>query len=86
MPNPIQIELSDSQRAELEDVRDHAPEPYLRERASAIIKIADGRSGRDVALNGCIKPRWPDTIYEWVKRYEEEGIEEDGAHDYTFPR
>jgi transposase len=75
MAKPIRLELSTEQRKELEKVRDQAPEPYLRERAAAMLKIADGQSGREVALHGCLKRRWPDTIYEWVRRYKEEGIE-----------
>jgi hypothetical protein len=33
MPNPIQLELTDEQRSELEQVRDHDPRPYMREHA-----------------------------------------------------
>src|SRR4030042_1063994 len=75
MPNPLKIELTDAQRAELEDVRDHHPLPYMRERAAAILKIAQGFSGRETALNRLLKPHWPDTIYEWVVRYLAEGIQ-----------
>jgi transposase len=37
--------------------------------------VADGRSGHWVALNGLLKRRQPDTIYEWLDRYETEGVE-----------
>jgi len=36
----------------------------MRERATAILKIAEGISARQVALDGLLKPRKPDTIYE----------------------
>ena len=75
MPNPLIIELTDAQRAELEDVRNHHPKPYMRERVAAILKIAGGASGREVARHRLLRPHWPDTIYEWVKRYQAEGIE-----------
>ncbi len=75
MPAPIQVILTQEERAELEDVRDHSPLPYLRERAAAILKIADGASGRETALHLLLKPHWQDTIYEWVKRYKAEGVE-----------
>jgi len=75
MPNPLIIELTDAQRAELEDVRDHHRLPYMREHAAAILKIADGVSGRETARHRLLRPHWPDTIYEWVKRYQAEGIE-----------
>jgi transposase len=74
MPNPLIIELTDAQRAELEDVRDHHPKPYMRERAAAMLKIAGGLSGREVARHRLLRPHWPDTIYEWVKRYLAGGI------------
>ena len=74
MPKPLQITLTDAQRTELEDTRDHHRLPYMRERAAAILKITAGYSGRDTALNRLLKPRWPDTVYEWVKRYAAEGI------------
>lgn len=74
MPNPLAITLTDGQRAELEDVRGHHPLPYMRERAAAILKIADGVSGREAARHRLLRPHWPDTIYEWVRRYQAEGV------------
>ena len=74
MANPMKIELTDGQRAELEDVRDHSRLPYLRERAAAILKIAEGASGRATARHGLLRPHWPDTIYDWVKRYQAVGV------------
>jgi hypothetical protein len=75
MPGPLKIELTQVQRQELEDMRDHHALPYLRERAAAILKIADGDSGRETARHGLLRPRWQDTIYEWFKRYRKQGIE-----------
>jgi hypothetical protein len=74
MPKPLVLPLTPEQRAELEQARDHDPRPYLREHAAAILKIADGSSGRQTALQGLLKPRWPDTIYHWVERYQAEGL------------
>lgn len=56
-------------------MRDHADKPYLRERASAILQVAAGRSGRWVALNGLLRQRKPDTIYGWLDRYQNGGID-----------
>ncbi len=75
MANPIQLELNDSQQAELEQLRDYHPIPYLRERAAALLKVASGQSAQDVALNGLYKKRDPDTIYSWIRRYRAEGIQ-----------
>ena len=69
MPKPLEITLTDEQRRELEDIRTHHAKPHMRERASAILKIADGMPGRQVALNGLLKCRDPDTVYEWVRRW-----------------
>jgi len=74
MPKPITLDLTSEQREELEQIRDRHPKAYMRERAAALLKIAEGRSGRDVALHGLHKRRHPDTIYEWVRRYKAEGV------------
>ena len=74
MPKPLELTLDDEmERRELEKIRDHHPKPYVRERAAAILKIADGTSGREVALHGLLKPRCPDSIYDWVKDYRSNG-------------
>ena len=74
MAQPLTIELTPEQRRELEYTRDHHKKPYVRERASAILKIADGLSGRQVALNGLLKQRDPDSVYTWFHRYQAEGV------------
>jgi hypothetical protein len=74
MPKPLQLMLSTSARQELERVRDREPEPYMREKAAALLKIAAGQSGRDVACHGLLKHRRPDTVYDWVRRYQAEGV------------
>jgi hypothetical protein len=75
MPPPLKLELSEAQQQELKEVRDRHRLPYLRERAAAILKIAQGNSGLQTARNLLNRPHWPDTIYEWVKRYQAEGVE-----------
>ncbi len=74
MPAPLKIELSAEQRQELEEIRDKHPKPYMRERATAILKIADGMSGLQVSREGLYKQRHPDTVYRWVRRYLAEGV------------
>lgn len=56
-------------------MRDYAEKPYLRERASAVLQVAEGMSGRWVAQMGLLRPRKSDTVYEWLNRYETEGID-----------
>jgi transposase len=67
------LHLTGRQRQELERTRDHDPRPYLRERAAALIKVADGQSPHHVALHGLHKPREPDTVYDWLNRFEADG-------------
>jgi hypothetical protein len=74
MAQPLTIVLTSDQQHELEYTRDHHEKPYIRERASAILKIADGLSGRQVALNGLLKRRDPDSVYTWFHRYQMEGL------------
>lgn len=75
MPPPLKIVLSETQRQELEGIRDHHRLPYMRERAAAILKIAAGHSGWQTARNLLNQPHWQDTVYEWVKRYQAEGVQ-----------
>lgn len=75
MPKLLTLDLDENERVELETMRDTHPKPYMRERASALLQIADGSSGRHVAFHGLLKPRATDTVYSWLHRYEEEGIE-----------
>ncbi len=74
MPRIIKICLMPEQQKQLEQIRDNDKRPYMRERTTALLKISSGISGRQVALKGLYKPRKPDTVYDWVKRYQAEGI------------
>ena len=74
MSKLLKVQLSADQRSELEALRDRGEPAYLRERASAILKIGDGQSGLQVAEHGLLKRRNVDAVYDWVHRYESEGI------------
>jgi hypothetical protein len=73
MPKRRTLTLSDSQRGELEQMWRRDPRPYMRERVSALLQIADGRSAHWVAQNGLLRHRKPDTIYDWLNAYEQGG-------------
>jgi transposase len=75
MPIPYQLSLTITQRAELLQTRNHAPKPYLRERAAVLLKIASGHSLQEAARSGGLKPHHPDTICAWVHRYEQAGLD-----------
>jgi transposase len=68
------LELSEPQRQQLEEHRDHDPRPWVRERCAALLKIADGMAPYAVARHGLLKPRKPDTVYEWLNWYEMQGF------------
>ena len=74
MPFPHRLELTAAERADLVQLRDSAAVPYLRERAAALLKVADGATAAQVARSGLLRPRQPDTLYAWLHRYRAEGI------------
>ena len=74
MSFPHRLELTPEERTALEGVRDTAALPYLRERAAALLKIADGGVAAHVAREGLLRARQPDTVYGWVHRYRAEGL------------
>ncbi len=74
MPPPLHIELTDEQAQELKQVRDSHPKAYLRERASAILKVAQGWSARQVGAQGLRKRHEPETLSLWVRQYVAEGV------------
>ena len=74
------LSLTDEQRQELLQLRDHDPRPYVRERGAALLKIADGQSPHRVARQGLLRPRDPDTVYAWLDHYQAFGVEGLIAH------
>lgn len=74
MPRRIVVELTAEQQAELEDAVVRHPKPYVRERSAAILKVANGKSVKEVAEEGLLVPRTIDSLYFWIKRYEAEGL------------
>ncbi len=74
MAQPTEFHPSAKQHAELEAARDHHALAYVRERASALLKIAAGQSVRQVALSGLLKRRDPHTLAEWLERYRASGL------------
>lgn len=75
MPKHRTLQLTEHQRQELIDQRDHAKESYQRERCAALLKVADGAKAAHVAHFLLLRPHKPDTIYDWLNRYQQQGIE-----------
>lgn len=74
------LSLGEEQRALLEHHRDHDPRPHVRERCSALLKVADGMPPYRVALYGLLRPRDPDTVYSWLGLYQYGGLDSLFAH------
>lgn len=74
MPAKRKLDLDDIQRQTLEEMRDHHPKPHMRERASALLKIADGASVNEVAQHGLLRPRKYAQVLDWLNRYESFGL------------
>ncbi len=74
MPGAYQLSLGEAERVTLEEMSKHHPKGYMRERASAVLKVANGLSIRQVAEIGCLKRREWETVAKWVKDYEQKGL------------
>lgn len=74
MPKHRTLMLSPEQYQELVTCRDHDKRPYIRERAAALLKIAEGMKATHVADHGLLRRRDPDTVYAWLDRYQQEGL------------
>ena len=74
MAKPLIVTLTPQEKEALAKVRDHHEKAYVRERASAILKVSEGASGHQVAQKGLLKVRDPDSVYEWIHRYQNEGL------------
>lgn len=69
MPKVYRIVLSEVQTSELEKaVRTH-PKPYVRERATGILKVANGNSLRQVAYHQLLTRHAPETVKGWCESY-----------------
>ena len=70
----LTLELEPYQHKTLEQMRDHHPVPYLREKAAALLKIASGQSMAEVAAHGLLKKRKYETVRGWVHAYQQCGL------------
>ena len=68
------LKLTEAEKQALVALRNKGEPAYLRERATAILKIHEGFSPHEVARGGLLKKRDPDTVYAWLRRYREQGI------------
>lgn len=74
MPVVRRLTLSPEARETLGWLRNCGPKAYLRERAAALLKVADGLSAERVAARHLLRPRRPDTVRAWLDRWQAEGL------------
>lgn len=74
MAQAYHVELSAQQEQELCWARDHHPKAYVRVKCAGILKVAAGTSMHQVAAKGLLKPVDEETVKEWIKRYQTEGL------------
>jgi hypothetical protein len=80
------LRLKTREQRELGHYRDHDTRPYVRERCSALLKVAAGETPHAVARQGVLKARDPDTLYGWLEVYENEGVAGLIAHQHGGDR
>jgi hypothetical protein len=73
MPAAYRLELGEVERVTLAEMSKQHPKAYRRERAAAVLKVANGMSIRQVAEVGCLRRREWETVAKWVKGYEQHG-------------
>lgn len=74
MSRRVVVELELSARQTLEAMRDHHPKAHLRQRAAAVLKVADGMQIKQVAATGLLSQRDAETVGRWVQRYQALGV------------
>ena len=74
MPTPYRLALGEAERTTLEQLRDHGPKAYLRERAAVLLAIGAGHSIRRAAQRAGLKPHDADTVCTGVARYQTHGL------------
>src|SRR3954471_802262 len=68
------LTLEPVERETLVQAVKHHAKAYVRERAAALLKIADGKSAAWVAEHGLLTRHAPDTVYRWLNQYVAKGI------------
>jgi transposase-like protein len=74
MPARYQLVLSEEQVKELTWTRDHHAMAYLRVKAAALLKVAQGEAISQVARSGLLKGVDRHTIKDWIVRYQQDGL------------
>ena len=70
----LRVALSEPDRTALVTMVRRDPKAYKRERAAALLQIADGHSAAEVAQSGLLLRREPETVAGWVHRFHASGL------------
>lgn len=68
------LTLTSEQRAELENVRDHDAKAHMRQKATALLLVADGHAPYAVARRLLGKRIDEDSVYAWLNLYKANGV------------
>jgi hypothetical protein len=68
------LRLAEAERETLDEAVRHHPHPDARERAAALLAIADGQSPHWVACHALLRRRDPDSLYQWLDFYATAGL------------
>jgi hypothetical protein len=74
MPKKLIPILSAEEVAELTKTCHYSTKAYLRERASAILKLAKLQTAQQIASAGLLRPRARQTVASWFHRFQSDGI------------
>jgi transposase len=74
MPKRLIPILSEEEVSQLTEICNRAEVPYLRERASAILKLANALTAEQIAASGLLRPRARQTVAIWFHRFQSDGI------------
>lgn len=73
MPKRLIPILTDDEVQQLTDLLNRSQKPYLRERASAILKLSNGQPVSQIATQG-LRKRHHETISDWFYRFQADGV------------
>ena len=71
----LTLNATPSEITELEQFSRSHPIPHLREKAGALVKIANGQTATFVAQYGLPAKRTPKTVSSWVHTFNESGFD-----------
>lgn len=70
----LKFRIAGRHRQQLEQAAKTHKKPQVRERAAAVLKVADGQSVEQVAETGLLVRRHRSTVYNWITDYFTHGI------------